>query len=143
MPTEMFEVVVHSSAAPKAVFDLLTDIPSWQDWARPLVPRSIRERDGSPDPNGVGAIRKAGGFGVWAREEVVEFLPPVRYAYIVDDGVLFRRYRATVELTAEGGGTTIRWRGQFQPVIRGTGPWVNKGLKTLMTAIARKLASRA
>ena len=140
MPTQMFEVVVHSPAEPKAVFDLLTDIPSWQVWGRPLVPRSIRERDGSPDPNGVGAVRKAGGPGFWVREEVVEFIPPVRYAYIVVRGVPVRRYRAVVELEpAEGGGTTIRWRAQLEQRV----PGVARAIEAIITALAKRLARRA
>jgi uncharacterized protein YndB with AHSA1/START domain len=144
MPTETFELVVHAAADQKRVFDLLADIPAWADWGRPLVPRSIRERDGKPDPNGVGAVRKAGGAGIWAREEIVEYIPPVRISYIVASGMPVRRYRATVELEAEpDGGTTIRWRGQFEPSIPGTGPLIRGGLTLLLGALARKLAAAA
>ena len=144
MPTEMFEVLAHSAADPKAVFDVVADIPSWAQWAKPVVPRSVRERDGQPEPNGVGAVRKAGGFGFWVREEIVEFIPPVRLAYIITSGIPVRRYRATVEFEpAAAGGTTIRWRGQFEARIRGTGPLLNRAFRTVLGVVANKAAEAA
>ncbi|MHB8466110.1 MAG: SRPBCC family protein [Acidimicrobiales bacterium] len=144
MPTETFEVLARSAADPKTVFDLLADIPAWAAWGKPLVPRSIRERDGAPDPNGVGAVRKAGGLGIWVREEIVEYIPPVRLAYILVSGMPVRRYRSIVELEADpAGGTAIRWRSHFEPKIPGTGPLFRVLIKTEVGALARRLATRA
>ena len=136
----MFEVIAHSDGDEKRVFDLLSDIPAWKEWGRPLIPNSVSERDGAPDPNGVGAVRRAG----WVREEIVEFIPPVRLAYIIVSGVPVRRYRAIVELEpGPAGGTTIRWRGQFEPRFRGTGPLLNRLLKAAIDVTAKKLAVAA
>jgi uncharacterized protein YndB with AHSA1/START domain len=141
---ESFEVVARSPAPPAQVFEALADIPRWQEWAKPVVPRSIRERDGSPEPNGVGAIRKAGGAGFWVREEVVEYLPPTRLAYVLNSPAPWRRYRAVVELEPDvGGGTMIRWRGRFEPRVKGTGPMLKRALRTMVARLAKGLAEGA
>jgi uncharacterized protein YndB with AHSA1/START domain len=144
MPEESFEVVARSKASAEAVFKTLSDIPGWDQWTGLMVPRTIRERDGSPDPNGVGAIRKAGAAGFWVHEEIVEFIPPTRLSYIVRGPVPMRRYRSTVELEPDvGGGTLIRWRGRFEPIVPGTGPLVRRGLRAVIAGLAKRLAEAA
>jgi hypothetical protein len=144
MSEQSFEVVARSPASAAAVFETLADIPGWQEWGRPFVPRSIRERDGAPEPNGVGAIRKAGAAGFWVHEEIVEFIPPARLSYILAGPLPLRRYRATVELEPDvGGGTLIRWRGRFEPTLPGTGPLLTRALRGVIAGLAKRLARAA
>lgn len=139
MATEMFEVVTESRADRERVFALLSDIASWKEWGGPLTRTTKRIRDGHPDPNGVGAIRKA----AFVHEEIVEFLPPKRLSYIIVRGVPVERYRATVELEEHEHGTTITWRGRFEPRIAGTGPLLSRILKRAVRELATKLAKAA
>ena len=135
--TEMFEVVAESTADRERVFARLSDIDSWPTWGGPMTRTTKRIRDGKPDPNGVGAVRKA----AFVHEEIVEFLPPARLSYVIIKGVPgLERYRATVELEPTERGTTIRWRGRFDPRIPGTGPLLNRFLKGAVTQLVTKLA---
>ena len=52
-----FSVEARSLASPEQVFAVLVDVPRWQEWAGPVVPRSSYEREGVPAPGGVGARR--------------------------------------------------------------------------------------
>jgi hypothetical protein len=141
---QSFEIEITSHAAPAELFDLLADIPRWQEWAGPTVQRSARDRDGSPEPNGVGAIRRLGAPGFWAREEIVEFLRPVRLSYILVSGVPVRRYRSTVEFEARGDGETIiRWRSRFEPIVPGTGALLRIGMRTVIAGVAKRLSAVA
>ncbi len=135
--TEMFEVVAESAADRERVFALLSDIDSWPRWGGAMNRATKRIRDGQGDPNGVGAVRRA----AFVHEEIVEYLPPMRVSYIITKGVPVERYRATVELEPSEGGTTIRWRGRFEPRIPGTGPLLNRLLKGAVAQLATNLAN--
>jgi hypothetical protein len=104
------------------------------------------ERRGETNPNGVGSIRSLG-FPPWAgsREEIVEHEPPHHLAYVLVAGAIpVRRYRADVVLgRADGGGTTIRWTGSFDPVIPGTAAMMEAALRRLIGSFARRLARHA
>src|SRR4051794_9684680 len=129
MARESFEIVVHSDAPPAAVFAPLADIPSWQEWAGPFVPRARVERAGSPEAGGVGAIRRLGRAPFFSREEIVEYDPPNHLAYVLLSGMPVRDYRSDVHLDPDGrGGTTITWRSTFLPKVPGTGPLLRAGL---------------
>lgn len=105
------------SAAPvEAVWALLSTVSTWPTWSRHKFARL--EREGSPTPDGLGAIR------VLAvdpkkphkcnREEVVAFDPPAHFGYILLSGQPLDDYRADVRLTAlPDGGTRITWESRF------------------------------
>jgi len=58
MASYQFSVEATSSASPEKVFAILADAPHWKDWAGPMIRQSSWDREGSPPPGGVGAIRK-------------------------------------------------------------------------------------
>ena len=140
---QSFEVEATSAAAPEAVFAVLADGSRWKDWAGPLVRRSMWEREGSPAPGGVGAIRKLGAPPVFGREEIVEYDPPRRLSYVMLSGQPVRDYRADVDLEPAGDGTHITWRSSFKPLLPGTGPLMRRYLAAIVGGFARRLAAYA
>lgn len=109
MPT----VFVHSMfrCSPERAFAALTDHEAFRD-----VPgvSAKRVRDGGEDPNGLGAVRRMGGAGVWFDEEVTSFHPPSEYTYRIIGGTFPIEHeggRVTVTATPEGAGVT--WETRF------------------------------
>jgi hypothetical protein len=136
-----FEVFARSTAPPDAVWDLLVDANAWSAWSR--IPRAEREREGTPPPDGVGSIRRLGPGRFASREEVVAFEPTRHFAYILLSGLPVERYRADVQLSADGDGTLITWRARFVPRWRGSGAVLELFLRRTLTGFARGLARYA
>ena len=138
-----YEVSARSSAPPDRVFDLLADAYSWPQWAGPLAAHGSWEREGTPPPGGVGAIRKLGRWPVYGREEIVAYEPPSHLAYTIVKGQPVRNYRADVTLTPDGNGTLITWGATFDPLVPGTGPLVAAFFRRIITRFANGLAAHA
>ena len=103
-------------AAPvELVFDVLTDHRSYNK-ITPLRASTL-EREGEPDPNGVGCVRVLKLAGPPIREEVTEFERPSRFAYKMLSGAPVRSHTGTVELAPSGSGTTLVWRVESIPSI--------------------------
>jgi hypothetical protein len=115
-----YELVGRSAAPPSELWSLISEVERWRQWS--FLTRTFLLRPGSPDPDGVGALRRlaVGPFG--STEEVVAFEPPSHFAYETRKGMPVRHYRADVELEADGDGTRITWRGVLEPSVPGTGP---------------------
>jgi uncharacterized protein YndB with AHSA1/START domain len=139
-----YEVTARSAAPPERVFALLADATSWPEWAGPAIGHASWEREGTPAPGGVGAIRKLGRAPVYAREEVVAYEAPTHHAYTILSGNPVRNYRADVHLVADDdGGTRITWRGTFDPLVPGTGRILNAFYRSLIGGTAKRLAAHA
>ena len=91
-----FSAEATSAASPDAVFAILADATGWKDWAGWFIRESSWEREGTPAPGGVGAIKRLGAKPVYSREETVEYDPPQRYAYRILSGQPVKAYRADV-----------------------------------------------
>ena len=130
-----------SAASPDAVWALLVDATAWSRWSR--IPSAVREREGIPAPDGVGAIRRLGLGRLGSREEVVAFEPPHHFAYVLLTGMPVTGYRADVTLTADGTGTLITWRARFVPKWPGTGRALEQFFRSTLTSFARGLAKHA
>jgi hypothetical protein len=138
-----YEVNAESSAPPKVVFAVLADGSRWHEWAGPMIRHSSLEREGTPAPDGVGAIKKLGSWPVFSREETVEYEPPRWYAYTILSGQPVRNYKAVVELTPRGDGTAIHWTASFDPKIAGTAALVRRFFKATISGVAKRLAKHA
>ena len=138
-----YEVTAVSSAPPEKVFALLADGAGWSEWAGPMIVKSWWEREGTPAPGGVGAIRALGLGKVGSREEIVAYEPPHLLAYTILSGLPVRDYRADVRLSPEGGGTRIDWTGTFTPKLPGTGAVLRRFLLTTIGSFSRRLAKQA
>ena len=134
------DVVVRSTASREAVWALLADARGWSRWAP--FRTSALEREGSPVPDGVGALRRFGRGPVVSREEVVAF-PPRRLVYELRSGLPLRDYRAEVTLTPAGSGTEIAWRSRFAPRVPATGWLFRLFLRRFITEVATRLARHA
>jgi Polyketide cyclase / dehydrase and lipid transport len=105
-----------SSAPVETVWQLLSTVGTWSTWSRHKLARL--ERDGSPTPDGVGAIRVLGTDpsrpARCNREEVVAFDAPNHFGYSLLSGQPLDNYRSDVRLAARPeGGTRITWESRF------------------------------
>ena len=75
-----FTLTRTTTAPIETVFDALTDHRAIADyvWA---VRRSTLDREGTPAPNGVGAVRRIEAVGPAIVEEIIEYQRPTGYAY--------------------------------------------------------------
>ena len=134
-------VVTRASRAPiETVWKLLANADGWRTWAS--FTKSGLEREGSPERDGVGAIRRFGFPVFTSREEVVAFDAPSHLAYILHRGLPLRGYRSDVTLTPTSGGTEIEWRSSFDG--RAADGWFwQRFLKMTLSDFARRLARAA
>jgi uncharacterized protein YndB with AHSA1/START domain len=130
-----------SAASPERVFAVLEDGPGWKDWAG--FPLAEYEREGTPGPHGVGAVRRLGNRFASTREEVVAYDPPRHFAYRILSGLPVKEYRADVTLTPDRTGTTIDWASTFVPKVPGTGWLLAPFLRMFLRLFARALARHA
>ena len=134
-------VVTRRSRAPiEEVWPLLAHADRWREWA--AFTTSGLEREGAPERDGVGAIRRFGFPIFTSREEVVAFEPPTHLGYILHSGLPIRGYRSDVTLTPYGGGTGIEWHSSFDG--RAADGWFWQAFMRLMlTDFTRRLARAA
>jgi len=136
-----YRVGATASAGIDAVWPLIGQARRWSDWS--FLTRSVLERDGSPDPDGVGAVRHFTRYGIGSREEVVAWDPPHHLGYRILSGFPVRNYRADVTLTSEGSGTRIDWAGTFDPKIPASGRILDVVLPAMMQRFADAVARYA
>ncbi len=136
-----FEVVGHTRAPIADVWSLLSQAERWKEWT--WMTRTSLIKPGSPDREGVGALRRfaVGPFG--SVEEVVEWEPPHHLGYVARKGLPVRSYRADVRLEAEGEGTKVTWSGHLVPKIAGTGTGVLAYVRFLVAGFTRRLCAYA
>jgi len=135
------DITVHSPARPDAVYALLADSSTWPQWS-PIDSVSL-ERDGTPPPEGVGAIRVNRRGRITGRDEITELVPGRRLGYRSLSGLPVVGYRAQVDVEPDGTGSTIRWRSSFVPKYPGTGLLWQWGIRRLLRQCAEGLARYA
>ena len=116
------EVTRRIAAPPEAVFEVATDHARYRHWAG--FPSSRLETEGSPDRNGVGAVRVLGP----AVEEVLEFEPPKRMAYRLVRGAPLANHRGEMTFEPDGDGTLVTWRCRFDSKVPGLGFLLRAGI---------------
>ena len=132
------EVTQRYAAPPQVVWDVYTDYARWSEWAG--TPGSKLVVEGSPDRNGVGAVR---GFAGGMREKVLEFEPPKRMTYTVVGGFFpVRDHLGEVTFEEDGAGTRVVWRCRFEPKIPGTGALMQRFTTFFFTRGLRGLEKR-
>ncbi|MGD9703314.1 MAG: SRPBCC family protein [Acidimicrobiia bacterium] len=131
-----------STASPERLFTLLADVARWPEWTFP--DEATREQDGSPDVDGVGAVRRFRRGTTVTRERVVLFERPHAFSYELLEGIAVRNYRADVTIAVDpAGGSIVRWHSSFDPKFRGTG-WLWKiGFRRFLGRTAQDLAKAA
>ena len=123
------EARARSSAPVDEVWPLIGEAHRWKEWS--FLDRSDLARDGTPVPDGVGALRRFTRHGIGSTEEVVAYDPPHHLGYAILTGFPVRHYRADVMCEPDGTGTAITWSATFDEKIPGTG--------RLMVVVVRRL----
>jgi uncharacterized protein YndB with AHSA1/START domain len=141
-----FTLTRTSTASIEDVFDALTNHRGIADyvWA---VRRSTLDREGTPAPNGVGAVRRLEALGPAIVEEIIEYQRPTRYAYKMLSGAPVRDHVGTVELREAGTGTEVSWHLRSIPAVPGLGlvlsPLLKKVIGELLNGAVDAAESRA
>jgi hypothetical protein len=136
-----YEISAHCRATPTTVWPLVGEAARWKEWS--FMTRTYLMREGTPAPDGVGALRRfaVGPFG--SCEEVVEFDPPSHLGYEARKGIPARRYRGDIFLRPDGDGTAITWTGSLEPILRGTGGLALSYTRTFARLFTRELVRYA
>lgn len=95
-------------------FELLSDHANYHRF--PGITRSKLLKEGTPAPNGLGAVRRVALGDVVLDEEITGFDPPGKLAYriIASKPVKVVHEGGVMELTEVAEGTHIRWRSTFK-----------------------------
>ena len=125
-----FTLTKTTTAPIEKVFDALTNHRGIADYVA-LVRRSTLDREGTPAPNGVGAVRRLEALGPAIVEEIIEYQRPSGYAYKLIAGAPVRDHVGRVSLREAGTGTEASWHLQSTPKIPGS-DW-------LLTAVLKKV----
>lgn len=135
-----FTLTREIAAPPETVFAVLTDHRRYAELT--ALRKSVLEREGEGDPNGVGAIRKLTAVGPPLREEVIAFEAPSRFSYTLLSGLPVRDHIGTVELEANGDGTRMVYAVRTQPTLPVVGfavvAAVKQAVKGLIDGIAKE-----
>ncbi len=110
----------------EAVFDAVMDHERFFDGPDQEFCRLVRE--GTPEPNGLGAVREIGASGLVFSEEIVGFERPVRCEYVVRSLVTrsgrrvpMRHEGGWVDLAERDGATEVDWHSRFAITVPGVG----------------------
>ena len=132
---KVIEATETASASRDAVWALLEDPASWAEWGS----WSSVEVDGA-GPQEVGAERTLVRRPYRVRERITEWEPGRRHSYELLEGMNASGYRSTVTLEdAPGGGTTIRWRSEYESA----GPFTALMLRLAVRDSCKRLAGAA
>ncbi len=110
-----FTLHAEINAPVETVFDVLTDHRRYAE-ITPLRSSTL-EREGSPDPNGVGAVRRLALAGPPIREEITEFERPRLLSYKALSGVPAKQHSGMVRLSERGAGTVLTWHVDSTPKL--------------------------
>jgi hypothetical protein len=143
MSHHVIEATAHSNASRDAVWALIADITTWQDWGT-WSSTTIETPAAADDPQGVGVVRRLRQAPVTNLERVTEIVPGERLAYELVSGLPFENYRAQIVL-ADGttGGTDISWRAEFDVRAKVRGTISRKLLERFYPDIVQRLARGA
>jgi uncharacterized membrane protein len=143
MSHHIIEASAHSSASREAVWALLRNIETWQDWGT-WSSTTVHQPAPGEDPQGVGVVRRLRQAPVTNLERVTELVPNERLSYELVEGLPFENYHATVQLSeAPDGGTDINWRAEFDVTAKVRGNVSRKLLERFYPQIVEKLARGA
>ncbi|SDJ23494.1 mxaD protein [Frankineae bacterium MT45] len=124
-------------AAPQKVWDLVADHEGMSAWS-PV--RSVTlEQEGSPDRNGVGAVRVLRLAGPPLREQITVFEPTHHLAYRMLSGAPVSDYTGEINVTPSGAGSRLVWSVQFRAKL----PGAQFAVAAVIREGARALAKQA
>lgn len=128
-------------APPQRVFDVITDHVAFGRFVGADI---TVERQGTPAPNGLGAVRLVRARGTSVREEVVRWDPPQAMDYRVIGGAPLRNHLGQIRLSPDGAGTAMRYTIHFDmPWWLGGGAAAGVVARLLQREISGGLATMA
>src|SRR3954467_10088617 len=140
-----FTYVRQVVAPPEIFFDVLADHRRYPEITQ--LRRAELEREGKPEPDGVGAIRVLTLAGPPMREEVLAYERPYRFSYTLLSGLPVRDHVGTVELSPSEGGTEVVYAIHTTPTAPVGGlaviAFMKQGIRTLLGGIAKESERRA
>lgn len=113
----------------EVVWSVMTDHVRWARWG--TSKKVTMAREGTPAPNGLGAIRAFHAGPMKVLEEVTHWDAPVEMRYRLNTKQLTKQYESVMRLRSEGDVTVLDWSSSFVPRVPGT------------TAIVRRIFSSA
>ena len=132
-------------AAPQEVaWEVMTDHQLYARWTPSS--RVDLEIEGSPDRNGVGAIRVFQSGPISTREEITAFDPPHRMAYrVLKVPLPMRNCRSELVLVADEDGNScqLHWDSWFETVIPLTGGVLRQMMSSAVAKMAAGIAEEA
>ncbi len=130
-------VTVDSPYPVESRWALLHDASTWPRW---MAAKSAgRDRDGSPDPGGVGAVRRVTTGPVTVREEILVSEPPNRQVYRLLGNPILRDYTGEAVLAQQQGGTRITWQATFRSPL--PAPLARALVRRILTDVSTGLAN--
>ena len=121
------------------VFELLTDHAGYASFRGVRSAELVRE--GEPDPNGVGAMRRVAVGPVRFDEEITAFEWPRRMEYVIREmNVPFEHEGGTIALEEDAGGTRVVWTSTFRVPTRAEGLFTAIAAAAIRTGFSRMLA---
>ncbi|MGV0597507.1 SRPBCC family protein [Mycolicibacterium porcinum] len=117
-------------ADPAVVWGIVSNHEHMSEWTPSR--RVVLETPGSPDRNGVGAIRALHMFGPVIRERITRFEPPTTLQYRLVPGLPFRDYTGQITVEPAETGSVMSTVISFRTIVPGT---------QLFVAIAMRVAS--
>lgn len=117
-------------ADPAVVWGIVSNHEHMSEWTPSR--RVVLETPGSPDRNGVGAIRALHMFGPVIRERITRFEPPTTLQYRLVSGLPFRDYTGQITVEPAETGSVMSTVISFRTIVPGT---------QLFVAIAMRVAS--
>ncbi|MFN2613059.1 MAG: SRPBCC family protein [Solirubrobacterales bacterium] len=137
----LFTIERRVAAPPQTVFEVITDHRAYPDYT-PLR-KAILEKEGTPVPNGVGAVRALYLVGPPMREEVIAYQAPRSFTYRLISGLPVRDHLGIVVLTPDGEGTKLAYEIQTTPTIRPLAPLIVAVLKISIGRLVAGVAKEA
>jgi uncharacterized protein YndB with AHSA1/START domain len=128
-------------APPERTFATVTDHEGMPAW----VPAKVRlVKQGAPDRNGLGAVRRVSARGLVVQEEVVRWEPPRAMDYRVIGLSPLRDHLGEMRFSPDGAGTLLDYRIRFRvPWYFGgalLGAYIEKTLRAEISTGLEKLA---
>ncbi len=124
MVSTTFASATRIDAPLATVWEVMTDHVRYARWGSAKT--VTMEREGTPPPNGLGAIRCFHAGPMKVREEVTGWEPPLRMTYRLNSKQMTRTYASEMVLRDDNGVTVLEWSSTFEPRIPGTAALVRR-----------------
>lgn len=124
MVSTTFASTTRIEAPIDVVWSVMTDHVRWARWG--TSKKVTMAREGTPAPNGLGAIRRFHAGPMKVLEEVTHWDAPVHMRYRLNTHQLTKAYDSDMRLRADGDTTVLEWSSTFEPRLPGTSGLVRR-----------------